>query len=300
MPSRSCNLKSNFSCAPRQRESGHEDRKHAHAHRMLQPATSASACWAWPSRKAHRPPCRPCAASRVLGARALESGFARAKTFQPGDQTGIGGTSVHLLSPVEIAERTRQADRYDVCLVRVRRRSFEVPQPAEDLAALMGEPARRVRQIRAKAALVNDKNRGVHDAVGKARQRQRAKALASAQGQQTIRASDILQKLDDDAAVVNGGVVGQDETGHLSERILLSQRIVLVKRVGGNDGNASVQAQHVDCHADLAPEWRGWSRAQYKSFLVGHAKSPDAYLSFSVCTPASAITFAHFLVSLSM
>src|SRR5262249_16038658 len=158
--------------------------------------------------------------------------------------------------------------------------SVALPQPAEDLAALMGEPTRRVRQIRTKAALVNDENRGVHESVGKPRQRQRAIALASAHGQQPICARDILQKFDDDAAVVYRAVVRQDETGHLSERILLSTRIVLVKGVGRDDSNASVQAQHVDRHADFASEWRGWGRAQYKIFRVGHAKSPDRLLIF--------------------
>src|SRR5262245_23737217 len=104
----------------------------------------------------------------------------------------------------------------------------------------MDEPARRMRQIRTKAALVNDENGGIHDTVGKPRQRERAIALASAQGQQAISVGDILQKLDDDAAVVNSTVVGQDETGHLAERVLLSQRIVLVNRVGGDDRDAPI------------------------------------------------------------
>src|SRR5262245_58366056 len=247
---------------------------------MLQPAICVSACWAWLSSKAHRPPYRWCAPSRVLGARAIESRFAHAKTFQPGDQTGIGGAPVDLLAPVEIAQRTRQADRYDVCFVWVWRRVFELHQPTEDLATLMPEPARRMRQIRTKAALVNDENGRVHDAVGKPRQRQRAIAPAPAQGQQAIRTSDILQKLDDDAAVVNRAVVGQDETGHLAERVLLSQRIALVKRVGSDDSNALVQAQHINRHADLASKWRGWGRAQYKIFRVGHAKSPSRLLIF--------------------
>src|SRR5262245_49424564 len=141
----------------------------------------------------------------------------------------------------------------------------------------MGEPTRRVRQIRTKAALVNDENRGVYDSVGKPRQRQRAIALASAQGQQPICARDILQKFDDDAAVVYRAVVGQDETGHLSERILLSQRIVLVKRVGRDDSNASVQAQHVDRHADFASKWRGRRRAQYIGFGDRHERFQPVY-----------------------
>src|SRR4029453_3432457 len=247
---------------------------------MFQPAISASACWAWPSSKGHRPPYRWCAPSRVLGAGAIESRLALAKPFQPRDQTGMGGTPVDLLSPIEIAECTRQADRYDVCFARVWRRTFELCQPAEDLAALMGEPARRMRQIGTKAALENHENGGIHGPVGKPRQRQRAIALASAQGQQTIRASDILQKLDDDTAVINRAVVGQDEKKYLAERVLLSQRIALVKRVGGHDRNALVQAQHVDRHANLAPEWRGWGRAQYKIFRLGHANSSDHLLVF--------------------
>src|SRR5262245_31074283 len=205
---------------------------------MLQAAISASACSAWPSNMADRPPYRWCAPSRVLGAGALESRFVGGKPFQPGDQSGIGGTPIDLLAPVEIAERARQPDRYDVGFVWVWRRAFEFRQTAEDLAALMREPARRMWQISTKAVFVNDENGRIHDAVGKSRERQRAVALGSAQGQQAVRASGILQKLDDDAAVVNRAVVGQDKTGHLSQRVLLSQRIALVKRIGGDDRDA--------------------------------------------------------------
>src|SRR5262245_8205162 len=207
---------------------------------MLQSAISASACSAWPSNMADRPPYRWCAPSRVLGAGALESWFVLGKPFQPGDQSGIGGTPIDLLAPVEIADRARQADRHDIGFVWIWRQVFELRQAAEDLASLMSKPARRMRQIRTKAALINDENGRIHDAVGKSRERQCAIALPPAQRQQAIRASNILQKLDDDAAVVNRAVVGQDKTGHLSQRVLLSQPIALVKRIGGDDRDAPI------------------------------------------------------------
>src|SRR5262249_31472986 len=162
------------------------------------------------------------------------------------------------------------------------------------------EPARRMRQLATKTGFVNDQDRRVHNAVGKPRQCERPITLPSAHRQQPVRAGDILQILDDNAAVIDRAFVRQDETWHLAEGILLSQRIIFVKRVSGNDRDACAHAECLDRHANLAAEWRRRRRAQYEVFRSGHTNCLMGYLSFSVCTPASAITFAHFLVSLSM
>ncbi len=172
----------------------------------------------------------------------------------------------HRLAPVEIAERAAKPDRDDIGLARVGRRGLERGQRARDLAALVGEPALRMHAGIAEAAFVHDQDRGLADAVGQPRQRQRLEARPAARRQQALAARDLLQELDDHAAVVDRRAVGQHETGHLAERVLLPQRVVLVERVGGQHGDALAQAQHVDRHAHLAPERRGRRRAQDEFF----------------------------------
>src|SRR5262249_56868030 len=122
-----------------------------------------------------------------------------------------------------------------VVFVGAGRRRSDPRQSGPDLATLMREPARRMRQIGTKAALVNNQDRGIDDSVGEPRQRERPIALPSAQRQQPVGAGDVLQILNDDAAVVDRTFVGQHETGHLAKRVLLLQRIVLVEGISGAD-----------------------------------------------------------------
>src|SRR4029077_4935962 len=133
---------------------------------------------------------------------------------------------------------------------------------------------------------------------GEARQREHPIAVASAQRQQPVRAGNVLQVLDDDSAVVDRAAVAQDKAWHLAQRVLLAQRIVVIQRVGRSDRHAPAQSQRLNRHANFAPEWRCRRGTQHEAFSCGHGEPGPAY--FSVWTPASTITLAHFFVSLSM
>ena len=96
-----------------------------------------------------------------------------------------------------------------------------------NLAALMLEPARRMRQVRAEAGFVNDQDRCIHDAVREPCLREHPVAFAArAAGSRPVSAGDILQILDDDPAVVDrAAVMRSTRHGIFAERILLAQRI---------------------------------------------------------------------------
>src|SRR5690242_7861120 len=115
-----------------------------------------------------------------------------------------------------------------------------------NLAALMVEPAWRMRQVGTEAGLVNDQDRGIHDAVGQSSLREHAIALGSVQSQQAIGSGNLLQELNDDPAVVDCASILQNKTRHLAERILLTQRISLVERVCRGLRNPVVQPQGID------------------------------------------------------
>src|SRR4029079_17167646 len=121
-------------------------RSRARAGRRRWPATRISACSALQASRAHRQAYWRCAASCVGGACSLKSGLARGECVQPRDQAWIGWAPVDLLAPVEIAERARQSDRDDIAFLWVGKSFFKSHQPARDLAALVREPAWRMRR----------------------------------------------------------------------------------------------------------------------------------------------------------
>ena len=82
-------------------------------------------------------------------------------------------------------------------------------EPAVDLAALMREPALGRRCPGRGSGFVDDQNRGVGDAVGEPRQRQRLEARQAARRHQRVGAGHLCQKFDDHAAVVDRRAVGQ-------------------------------------------------------------------------------------------
>src|SRR3974390_2241739 len=130
----------------------------------------------WPFGVCHGP------SSRSGRASAFEGRLVLGKELQPRNQARIGRTPINLLAPVEIAERAGQTDRYHVGFAGIGQLRLEGSEPAVDLAALMRQPFLRRRLAGPEAAVVDDKDRSIHDAVGKPRPRQSLVAVGAAPG----------------------------------------------------------------------------------------------------------------------
>ncbi len=146
----------------------------------------------------------------------------------------------------------------------LRRVGLQRGEATLDLAALMRDPGRLVLFGRAEAAFIELENGGIGDAIRQGLQLQRGEPGRPGGGDHRVAACIMVQKLNDDAAVIHRGAVGQDQAGDFSEWVILPQRIGRVHRIGRKNLHLAGMAGEKGRHLDLAAEGRGGRRAQFE------------------------------------
>jgi hypothetical protein len=136
-----------------------------------------------------------------------------------------------------------------------REMGFGMIEAALHLALLVLDPFRLVPVLRPPAALVDLEQGRIHDAVG---ERLLAQGLETvpAGGDDAPAPGQVIEIIHDDAGIVEGLAVLQDQGGDLSEGVLLAKRIVRVERIRLDDLDAVGEAQERGRDLDLAAEGR--------------------------------------------
>src|SRR6516225_2179245 len=129
---------------------------------------------------------------------------------------------------IAVAERTGERDLPDIGQglrrgLKHGRRRFKNSEPAGNLAGLMIEPFLFVMFARAPASFVDGKNRRIKDAVAQGLQPQRREPLSRFARNDLAAAGALVEKIEDDARIVNGGAVLVDQHRNLAEGILSPQ-----------------------------------------------------------------------------
>ena len=139
-----------------------------------------------------------------------------------------------LETEIQIAERGAERNRPDVAL-RGWRRGFQNAKGAGDFVGLMGDPFLRAFVRFPQHLFIALQHRRVADPVGERLRGQRTEARLRLGRDDFTPASQPVEIFDDDGAVEQNLAVLEDQGRNLSKRVLLSQRIFRVVRVG--DGN---------------------------------------------------------------
>ena len=143
-----------------------------------------------------------------------------------------------------------------------RRRRFQEGECAAYLAGLVLDPARFVLFLRSPAALVDQQDRSIKDAVAKCVQALRCDALHAAARQDAPAAGKFVETFEDHARVVDRRAVVEDQHRNLAERVLRPHAVHGIVGVGILERDAVGQAAEGGADPRLAPEGRSRHAAQ--------------------------------------
>ena len=153
--------------------------------------------------------------------------------------------------------------------VECRRLGLQPRHGARDLAALVVEPARLAPVLGPEHRLVALQDERVENAVGQRLQRQRGDPRPRLCRNDLVSAGFHIQIFDDHAAVVDDRSVIEDQCGNLAERVLLTQAVGSVHRIGHLDAHPAGKAEMIEREFDLAAERRKGRRAQNERHALG-------------------------------
>ncbi len=133
------------------------------------------------------------------------------------------------------------------------------------------------------AALIDDENRRIHDAIGERLQPQRVDAGLEIRWDDFAAAGQVIEIFENDRRIEDRAAVIEDENGDFAERILLAHRIGRILGRGRFDFDLAIESKHAHGDAGLAAE-RGTKTRPNSQHGQRHLLLRDAILSVAATT----------------
>src|SRR5436190_4032391 len=160
-----------------------------------------------------------------------EGRHARGEAVEPLDEARMLAPPRSREAESAVAQRASERDLTDVGGRRERRwGGFERRERARNLAGLMIDPFRLVPLGRTPTALVDQKNRGIHQTVGEGLQAQSGKACARIGRDDAAAAGAMIEIVEDHSRIEQHRAVLEHERRNLAQWILLPHRVARIHR----------------------------------------------------------------------
>ena len=156
---------------------------------------------------------------------------------------------------IAIAEHAGERDLPDVGnRIERRRRGFQRRQAARDLVGLAIDPTLHALLGRTIAALIDQQQAGIENAVAQRLQPQRREARLRFARNDAAAAGEMIEIFQDHARVVIGGAVVEDQRRDFSDRILHADAVGRIVEIGFAHVDLVGEPEHAGGDAHLAAE----------------------------------------------